>query len=105
MGYRVSANYKNVDESHLENVNKDGTSIDGDKGYAVRGKLLWELSDTTDVIIIADYGSNQGPEGVHVVRSASEPVKRLATSALPRRLATTKKVRNRHNHCTVDFVL
>jgi iron complex outermembrane recepter protein len=72
MAYRLSGNYKYTDESHLENVNIDGTDLDGDKGYALRGKLLWEVSDTTDVLFIADYGRSDGPGGVRVVRSAGD---------------------------------
>ncbi|GMG85748.1 TonB-dependent receptor [Biformimicrobium ophioploci] len=71
VAYRLSANYKNVGESHLENINIDGDSLDGGKGYAVRGKLLWELNDAADALFIADYGRNDGPAGVRVIRSAS----------------------------------
>ncbi|BFM18126.1 TonB-dependent receptor [Maricurvus nonylphenolicus] len=72
MAYRLSANYKYSDESHLENVNVDGPDLDGDKGYALRGKLLWEVNDSTDVLFIADYGRNHGPNGVRVMRSVGD---------------------------------
>lgn len=68
IAYRLSGNYKHVDESHLENVNADGPSLEGAEAYALRGKLLWQVSDDLDVLFITDYSRDDSPGGVRVYR-------------------------------------
>jgi iron complex outermembrane receptor protein len=66
LAYRISANYKHTDESHLENLNPDGPTLDESEAYALRGKLLWEVSSDMEVLFIADYSRDDSPAGVRV---------------------------------------
>mgnify|MGYP000211942954 CR=1 FL=1 len=68
LAYRLSANYKHAGNSHLENVNEDGPSLDDGEAYALRGKLLWQVSDDLDVLFVADYSRDDSPAGVRVQR-------------------------------------
>jgi iron complex outermembrane recepter protein len=73
MAYRLSTNYKHTDESHLENVNPNGPTLDKSEAYAVRGKLLWEISDELDALFIADYSHDDSPSGVRVWSGSGSP--------------------------------
>ena len=72
MAFRLSGNYKYVENNHITNVNSIGPSLDGEEAIGLRGKLKWELSDNVDVTLIGDYSESSAPSGVRVFRSISD---------------------------------
>lgn len=81
LAYRITANYSDSGDSHLENLNIGGPSLDHSKGQLVRAKLLWEASSEVEVYFIADYYSGDGPGGVRVARYIGNDVALAASNA------------------------
>lgn len=67
--YRISGNYRDVDESHLDNITPGGPTMDGAESWGVRGKLQWNISSDIDALVIADYTKTESPAGARVSRS------------------------------------
>ncbi|CAA0079507.1 Pesticin receptor [Zhongshania aliphaticivorans] len=69
LAFRVSGNYRHVDENHIQNITPDGPSLDGAESYGVRAKLQWDITPEIDVLFIADYTDSDSPSGARVSRS------------------------------------
>lgn len=57
VGFRLSGQYRN-DGGYLKNY-KTGNDINGTENLTLRGKLEFQPSDVTNVMVIADYGEKE----------------------------------------------